>query len=100
MEVYPGQIVHSKTGRDKGHTFIILESIDENYVSICDGDLRKIDKPKKKRLKHLLFFDAVAEDIQDKIKNGDRVTNAELRKSLSAFHEELEKEKQESNSRD
>ncbi len=48
-----GQIVISKAGRDINRKFVILKIIDENYVLISDGRLRKIDKPKLKKNKHL-----------------------------------------------
>lgn len=48
-----GQIVISKAGRDINRKFVILKIIDENYVLISDGKLRKIDKPKLKKNKHM-----------------------------------------------
>lgn len=43
-----GQIVFSKCGRDKGRAFIVYD-FNEEYVFIVDGDLRKLEKPKKKK---------------------------------------------------
>jgi LSU ribosomal protein L14E len=43
-----GRIVKSKAGRDKDRIFIIVGVADEKHVLIADGDLRKIEKPKKK----------------------------------------------------
>ncbi len=48
-----GQIVKSKAGRDKQESFIVYEILNDNYVLIVDGRLRKISKPKKKKVKHL-----------------------------------------------
>lgn len=48
-----GQIVKSKAGRDKKESFIVYEILNDNYVLIVDGRLRKISKPKKKKVKHL-----------------------------------------------
>lgn len=48
-----GQVVISKAGRDKLRKFIIVDIINEDYVLICDGKLRKIEKPKLKKTKHL-----------------------------------------------
>ena len=49
MEV--GQVVFSKCGRDKGRAFVIL-SIEDEYVFLSDGQLRPLNKPKKKKIKH------------------------------------------------
>ena len=47
-----GQIVFSKCGRDQGKPFIIV-SIEDEYVYLVDGDLRKVDNPKLKKKKHV-----------------------------------------------
>ena len=49
-----GRMVRSKAGRDGGRLFVIIEEIDDDFVVIADGSLRKIDRPKKKRRKHLM----------------------------------------------
>ncbi len=53
MEFSVGQIVKAKAGRDKDGFFIIL-SLDGQYAYIADGKRRPVDKPKKKKLIHLV----------------------------------------------
>ena len=53
MTMIPGRVVLSTQGRDEGRYFIVLEVIDENFVCMADGLTRKIDHPKKKKVKHL-----------------------------------------------
>lgn len=43
-----GQVVKSRAGRDKGRIFLVLDIVDNQYVKIVDGDLRKLDNPKQK----------------------------------------------------
>jgi large subunit ribosomal protein L14e len=80
-----GQIVISRAGRDAGRKFVVVRVIDDLYVEICDGDLRKVEKPKKKKIKHLNITDDMAEGLAEKLKSGDRITNAEIRKALVDF---------------
>ncbi|TDT50411.1 KOW domain-containing RNA-binding protein [Fonticella tunisiensis] len=80
-----GQIVHSRAGRDKDRYFIVVGIIDENYVLISDGDLRKIDNPKKKKIKHLVFHNRFAEDIAERLRNKKNISDADLRKSLQSM---------------
>ena len=47
-----GQIVFSKSGRDKGMAFIIVD-FDESYVYVVDGKLRKLENPKRKNPVHI-----------------------------------------------
>ncbi len=47
-----GMVVISKSGRDKGHFFVVVKAYDE-CAYIADGKLRKIGNLKKKNIKHL-----------------------------------------------
>lgn len=53
MERYEvGMLATSKAGHDKGHVYVILE-VDDAYVYLVDGSIRTMDKPKKKKKKHV-----------------------------------------------
>lgn len=69
-----GDLVISKSGRDKGRKLVVVKVTDENYVLIADGDLRKIEKPKVKKVKHILYAGTSAYN--------ENMTNSELRKML------------------
>lgn len=84
-DVALGQIVHSKAGRDKGKYFIVVGIINDNYVLIADGDLRKINDPKKKKVKHLVFHDKIADNIKNMILENKRITDSDLKKSLQTM---------------
>jgi ribosomal protein L14E/L6E/L27E len=80
-----GEIVNSKAGRDADRFFIIVKIIDETYVLISDGDLRKIEKPKRKKLKHLTLTGVAIDSLNEKLVNKLKVTNAEIRKMMSLY---------------
>ena len=82
MDICIGSVVISKAGRDKGRSFIVVAQDDE-FVYLCDGDLRKSDCPKKKKRKHLVVTNMVCDYIGDKIKDKKKVTNTEIRRALS-----------------
>lgn len=68
MEITVGSLVYSKAGRDKQNMFLVLE-LENGYAYIADGDVRKSEKPKKKKLIHLqktnYVFDNVSKDIEN-----------------------------------
>ena len=82
MEIKVGSVVRSKAGRDKGDFFIVL-AMEDNYVYMANGNLRKVDQPKKKKLKHLQGTEQVSEFIINKLSQGSKVTNSEVRKALA-----------------
>lgn len=53
LPLEPGVIATSLAGRDQGRRFLVITALDEDYVMVADGDLRKIERPKKKKRKHL-----------------------------------------------
>ena len=53
MERYEvGMLVRSKAGHDKGHVYVIFKA-DGAYVYLVDGVIRTLEKPKKKKKKHV-----------------------------------------------
>lgn len=87
MNFSAGDIVLSKAGRDKNKHFIVLETVDENFVMIADGNLRKVDSPKRKKCKHLENTGNKSEFIKEKLGEGVRVTNPDLKKELAEYNE-------------
>lgn len=47
-----GMLARSKAGHDKNHVYVIIES-DGTYVYLADGSSRTLEKPKKKKKKHI-----------------------------------------------
>lgn len=81
-ELSLGQIVSSKAGRDKDKLFAVIQIIDDSYVMIADGDLRKIEKPKKKKVRHLQKYNMINSELKEKLENGKKVDNIYLRREL------------------
>ena len=52
VEVTVGDLVVSRAGRDKGRPFLVLQA-EEGFVYLVDGDLRRLNKPKKKKRMHV-----------------------------------------------
>ena len=52
MDFVKGQLVRSKAGRDKTRTLAVL-AVEEQMLLLADGDLRKLDNPKRKKKQHV-----------------------------------------------
>ena len=74
-----GQVVRSKKGRDEGKVYIIMDIIDDDLLLLVDGKLRKLDRPKKKKVKHLYIY----KDIID-LDNKD-LNDTYIRKKLLPY---------------
>ncbi|MDH8679805.1 KOW domain-containing RNA-binding protein [Fusibacter bizertensis] len=82
-ELEIGQFVKSKAGRDKDSVLIVIGIFDDQHVMVVDGDLRKLNNPKKKKVKHLIKCGGVDEELQMKFETHAYINDAELRKKVS-----------------
>jgi ribosomal protein L14E/L6E/L27E len=78
-----GQYVKSIAGRDNGNIFIVKEIIDDKFVKIIDGDLRKVESPKKKNIKHLQKIDKVSRLIKETIEGNKKVSNLMVKQEIT-----------------
>ena len=85
MDTVIGRYVWSKSGRDKGRLFIIIGIYDDQHVFIADGDYRRVENPKKKKLKHLNITNSTAEEIRDIIAMKKKLLNADLQKAINDY---------------
>lgn len=85
-DIVIGQVVKSRAGRDKGRIFLIIDIIDGDYVHVVDGDLRKLDNPKKKKIKHLIIYNTILKELKYKLDNNIKINNAYIRKLLEPLN--------------
>ena len=52
-----GEFATSKAGHDKDRLYMIVGE-EEEWVYLCDGRLRGVEHPKKKKKKHILIVSA------------------------------------------
>ncbi len=70
--------MRSAAGHDKDRFFTVL-SLEGDFAYICDGKYRKLQNPKKKRLKHLQKTNTVLD--------GEMLqTDKQIRKALHPFN--------------
>ena len=89
MEIAKSNFVRSDAGRDQGKLFIVL-AVEGEDLLLADGKSRKVENPKRKKRRHVLFVSAEENRLTDKIKSGEKITNSELRRALAAFREEVQ----------
>ena len=76
-----GRAVQSLQGRDAGRCFVILQVVDDQFVLMADGLTRKLDHPKKKKIKHLHPKPVRMEGVEDGLKS-HQLLDSDLRKFL------------------
>ena len=84
MEYTVGQIVYSKNGHDKGKSFIVTK-IEGEYLILVDGKTRRVDKPKKKKAKHVQVTNYSDAEIKSKIECGVNLLDSDFVKVLKKY---------------
>ena len=82
-------VVVSKAGRDQGEWFYVLDA-DETYLLLVNGRDRPMDKPKRKKRKHVEKVLRSETRVAAKLRSGDKVLNGELRRDLAYFAREMQ----------
>lgn len=89
MEIAKSNIVRSDAGRDRGKLFVVL-AVEGEYLLLADGKSRKVESPKRKKRRHVLFVAADENRLSEKIKSEEKITNSELRRTLAAYRGEVQ----------
>ena len=79
-----GNLVISKKGRDKGRLFVVLYTLDAEYVLLCDGSLRKVSHPKKKKRMHLAPTAYACPELPELYEQG-RLLDSDVRTALAPY---------------
>ena len=84
MELEIADIVVSLAGRDKEKLAYVI-GLEDGYAILADGKGRRLERPKRKKLKHIAKVARIESRVADKLRCGDKVLNSELRKDLAAY---------------
>ncbi len=84
-----GELATSKAGHDKDRLYLIVGE-EEECVYLCDGRLRGVEHPKKKKKKHIQIIhssaqDALVQSIQQKLPGEIDEINRRIRKTLEEY---------------
>ncbi len=82
MDIARSDIVKATAGRDAGKLFFVL-GVEGDFLLLADGKTRKLERPKRKKRKHVTFACRADGRTAEKIRSGEKVTNSELRKTLA-----------------
>lgn len=85
-DLLQGQVVRSKAGHDKGDILMVVAVLDAKHVLVVDGHRRPLERPKKKRVKHLQAFHHVL-PLEAASQSPTGFQNAWVRKQLKAFQD-------------
>ena len=75
-------VVVSKAGHDQDKWFYVIGE-DQDFLLLANGKDRPLDKPKRKKRKHVEKVLRSETRVAEKLRLGDKVLNGELRRDLA-----------------
>ena len=82
-------VVLATAGRDAGQWFYVIDA-DPVFLLLANGKDRTLEKPKRKKRKHVQKVLRSETRVAEKIRSGDKVLNSELRRDLAYLSRELQ----------
>ena len=82
-------VVLATAGRDAGQWFYVIDA-DPVFLLLANGKDRTLEKPKRKKRKHVQKVLRSETRVAEKLRSGDKVLNSELRRDLAFFSRGLQ----------
>lgn len=83
-----GMMAWSLAGHDRGKLYVIVRA-DEEYAWLCDGRLRPLENPKKKRWKHIQVMKRIPEEPD--ASDWENIKNEEIKHRIKTVEKELDR---------
>ena len=88
-DIIISDVVVSTAGRDQGELFYVVDA-DPVYLMLANGKDRTLDKPKRKKRRHVQKVLRSETRVAAKLASGDKVLNSELRRDLAFLAREMQ----------
>ena len=92
-DVNISDVVIATAGRDQGKLFYVIGT-DPVYLMLANGKDRTLDKPKRKKRKHIQQVLLSETRVAEKLLEGDKVLNSELRRDLAYLSRDMQSHNQ------
>ena len=90
-DIQISDVVLSTAGHDQGAIFDVI-GMEGEYLILADGKGRSLEKPKRKKRRHIQKVLRSETRVAEKIRSGDKVLNGELRRDLAFLAREFASE--------
>ena len=82
-------VVKATAGRDRDKLFYVID-MDGQFLLLANGKDRPLDRPKRKKCKHVEKVLRSETRVAEKLRHGDKVLNGELRRDLAFLAREMQ----------
>ena len=88
-DIQIADVVIATAGREKGKLFYVLD-MDAEFLILVNGKDRTLEQPKRKKRRHVDKVLRSETRVAEKLRQGDKVLNSELRRDLAYLSREMQ----------
>lgn len=88
-EFETGMLAVSKAGHDKGRLYVVLKA-DPQFVYLADGKNRSVDRPKKKKRKHIQINYYIPGILKQTLEEKQKLEDEQIKKAIKEYKNQQE----------
>lgn len=88
-EFETGMLAVSKAGHDKGRLYVVLKA-DPQFVYLADGKNRSVDRPKKKKRKHIQINYYIPGILKQTLEAKQKLEDEQIKKAIKEYKNQQE----------
>lgn len=88
-EFETGMLAVSKAGHDKGRLYVVLKA-DPQFVYLADGKNRSVDRPKKKKRKHIQINYYIPGILKQTLETKQKLEDEQIKKAIKEYKNQQE----------
>ncbi len=78
-----GMLAKSLAGHDQNRLYIIIRT-EEEYVWLADGRLKTLEKPKKKKLRHVQIHHRIPEPVNSILESKKTLRDEDIKQAIQS----------------
>ena len=92
VKIERGMLAKSLSGHDRNRLYIIIRA-EEEYVWLVDGNLRPLEKPKKKNIRHIQVVHRIPESIKQTLESKKPLQNGHIKQIIQSESQDRQEDK-------
>lgn len=84
------EFAKSLSGHDKNQFYMIIKK-EERFVWLVNGTTHTLEKPKKKNTKHFQIIKEIPQNVVERLKGNERLTDDNIRLAVREYKRSINK---------